>query len=142
MKIENQVCSLEQAKKLKELGVFGETDRMWVVRFDGETFLTHYDSGDVINPQYSAFTSSELGVMLPDTELIRDEDWQYRPFIQYYSHTGKREWKYDNPFTSYKRDRKVLNVTTEAQARAAMLIYLLENNHITAQEVNERLNAA
>ena len=126
MKLENQVCSLELAKKLKELGVPQESLFYWFV--DNEQNLLAYktpiggtmpNGGGVANKYfeqaecYSAFTVAELGEML--------------------------KTKYSLPAYSGGLWRNVVNwgdgftfaENTEADARVKMLIYLLENKLLT-----------
>lgn len=62
MKLENQVCSLELAKKLKELGVKQKSLFCWVYQDDIERYELVYMPG---HHWVSAFTASELGDMLP-----------------------------------------------------------------------------
>lgn len=73
MKLEDQVCSLELAKKLKELGVEQKSLFYWTCydsSFDdeGEDYgnIVHYETPDC-HPDWhcSAFTVAELGKMLP-----------------------------------------------------------------------------
>lgn len=130
MPLEKQVCDLELAKRIKELGVEQESLWYWIKHkpdfyennpwfkgkpkpeikpFLGQRIVVpeyYYDS------VYSAFTVAELGKILP----------------KYYK-TIKKEamWSaYD------KYDAGVLETisNTEANARAKMLIYLLENDLI------------
>ena len=69
MELKDQVCSLEQAKKLKKLGVPQKS--LWYWKLSGTKFILvdkfylfdknlHGDSR-----VYSAFTTAELGEMLP-----------------------------------------------------------------------------
>ena len=130
MELSKQVCSLEQAKRLKELGVEQESLFYWTSDSQPDYYLRQ---GEITcDDDYSAFTVAELGVMLP---------------IFYVS--GKAQ---DNNYTCahYQEatvSRKLRDVKswpgrgkTEAESRAAMLIYLLENGDTTAEEVNKRLN--
>jgi len=152
MKLENQVCSLEQAKKLKELGIkqdslisfFGdETPRLmdncavgveygpWIYLDTTEPANNQAESlrQDIQNtiPLAAAFTVAELGVMLPsETLTIRrgSEDSEFP------------NWEWENE--SHQNGWGTFN--TEAQARADHLIMLLEKKLITRDEVNQRLN--
>lgn len=124
MKLENQVVSLELAKKLKELGVKQESQFMWW-KGAGEGYLRPtdwsqfnmepkpmYSTAD-LRERFSAFTVAELGEMLSTTEnnnQIRDT----KVFTQ---------WGCD-----YETHRTL--APTEADVRAKMLIYLLENKLI------------
>jgi hypothetical protein len=77
----------------------------------------------------SAFTVAELGEMLPGSRSFRNSSW-----LEY--------WKYDVGSWTIELKRYVENgavietlmnvqATTEADARAKMLIYLLESKFIT-----------
>lgn len=115
MKIEQQVCTLEQAKRLKELGI---EQRSIFYHFGGK--VTNVAWG---NDYFAAFTVAELGVMLLS-------DCKTQIISGYWSasfHSLNNKSYYESGFT------------TEAEARAAMLIYLLENNLTTASSVNTRL---
>lgn len=69
MKLENQVCSLELAKRLKELGVKQESLWWWECHYGSEPELRFVKKGKITetgdNWYYSAFTVAELGEMLP-----------------------------------------------------------------------------
>ena len=115
MKLSEQVCALEQAKKLYALGV---ERRSLFYHFNGrienEAFGSEY---------YCAFTVAELGEMLPDIchTMKANNSWAC-----FYRDTIKNKYKIElGP--------------TEAEARAAMLIYLLENSLVTPAEINQRL---
>lgn len=74
MKIEDQVCSLEQAKKLKELGVAQESYFNWVcVMPDPTGERYYYDVMGIFDKEEtpteiiaSAFSVWQLGLMLPN----------------------------------------------------------------------------
>jgi hypothetical protein len=117
MKLENQVVSLEYAKKLKELGVRQESLFWWVEYTDGHGEKEHWaiENNHVGYKQYiSAFTVAELGEMLPMIYIpVRD---------------GKKGWLWSgNGEKNYEK--------TEADARAKMLICLLEKNLLQAKEL-------
>lgn len=141
MKLEQQVCSLELAKKLKELGVKQESLFYWRL---GYSVIESFDNGVSLGkkgefsdyqiefypkPRFttanfkwnesdlrklnetevSAFTVAELGEMLPG----------------YY--TVARKDNFDRWSVGHEQLRKDFIADTEADARAKMLIYLLEN---------------
>ena len=119
MEIEKQVCSSELAKRLKELGE--KQDSLWYWQWNCvacKYFLrTKNDVESSIYPYehyYSAFTVAELGEMLPGG---------------YYSQKQRNSWgcaDADNHLAVaniYDCDNKY----TEADARAKMRIYLIEN---------------
>lgn len=69
MKLEDQVCSLELAKQLKELGIRQESVFHWVktdhLKKDYSVVMIYSENFD---PNYitSAFTVAELGALLPN----------------------------------------------------------------------------
>lgn len=128
MTLEQQVVSLELAKRLKELGVKQESLHYWVrqgsyfcvgIKHEpGEPFLAP-SKGPYDFPfecLASAFTSSELGEMLKE----------HVNAIEYGFSHGAVDWH----FYIEKIDEEV-SAGTEANIRASKLIYLLENKLIT-----------
>ncbi len=75
--LEKQVCNLELAKRLKELGVKQESFWAWYETTDRDDTprLNRFDEHCTVCPlpkqaweeKYAAFTVSELGEMLPAT---------------------------------------------------------------------------
>lgn len=146
MKLTDQVVSLEQAKRLKELGVKNDNILFaWVV-FCPDPIGEHYSYEVVYRDEESqpakygeylgpAFTVSELGVML----------LAYSPIgHSFYIDMGKTDGKCWAHSWSNKRHQSQGIISwhkTEASARAAMLIHLLENNLLSVEEVNQRLEA-
>lgn len=154
MKLENQVCTLEQAKKLAELGIVQESYFKHVSRMipyqigfyfqlsPSHTTLKHDAEW------YSAFTGSELGVMLPPhfaTSIhdghkhchCRNERVDTFPLID----SGEEH----EQTPAHVINKELIPITTgntEAEARAEMLIYLLENGYVSAESANCRLYAA
>ncbi len=123
MKLEQQVVSLDIAKRLKELGVkqeslFYHDTTLEKIAWSRDIALAPVDFGD---RYISAFTVAELGEMLPryvvkggytnELKVIRSSVWRF-----YY---GEEIF-----FTAGNDD-------TEADARGKMLVYLLENKLIT-----------
>ena len=122
MKLEDQVVSLELAKKLRDLGVKQESYFWWYEHgepeWEGEIETFVGRQIEKASPLFAAFTTGELGEMLPTNFKSEKVDL---------GHGGKLHWTcwsgdYGNP---YERE------DTEADARAKMLIYLLENKLIT-----------
>ena len=126
MKLEDQVCSLNLAKRLKELNVKQESLFYWVNQVamkDAETIWFPDDPKD-LKPyrHYSAFTVAELGELLP--ERIVFEDFPAWPIFA--NHLNGVGGKY---LCAYRRDGKqviLFQGETEADCRAKMLIYLIE----------------
>ena len=127
MKLEEQVCSLELSKQLKEAGVPQESLFYWWTDYSNE-FKENYNrpfakafSAEVVygKPNFvydyiSAFTVAELGEMLP-TEIreatltmIKDRDRWLVHYTLCHSEVAK----------------------TEADARGQMLLYLINQKLI------------
>lgn len=154
MELSKQVITLEQAKRLKELGVNGGSICLYMEQ-DGHVSRVLYHAQT--NPflpmdayRYNAYTVAELGVMLPIGWSIIH--------IGYRRNFGEKSRIYDVYRDVYLKDkgsyddaevgRESVNVwhtfddyqpKTEAEARGAMLIYLLENKYITPDQVNASL---
>ena len=110
MKLEDQVVSLELSKKLKELGVKQDSYFSWAERDTIDGWLVELsDELDSEDECYSAFTVAELGEMLKKVDL--DYWYSYPDF----------RLKLPESTTSNTRSEK------EADARAEMIIYLIEN---------------
>ena len=112
MKLEDQVVSLELAKKLKELGVKQESYFCWDIR--DEKIL---DSSICMNDEIPAFTVAELGEML--WEAIKNDYSQSQYLGKAYLQAFSKE------FDDYK---------SEADARAKLLIHLIEQGIIKTDE--------
>ena len=163
MKIIDQVCTIEHAKRLKELGVsqeslfyhyvaphdngcdeYWETNevgyRSWFVNAsnpeDESEGCTYYVNG---TDQYSAFTVAELSQMLPDYY----PSWRFKvneksEDVKWVATVicGPKPQGIDDIHTAHEFDRFG---KTQAEALATLLIALLETNVITSEEVNKRL---
>lgn len=128
MELEKQVCSLEYAKKLKELGIKQESIFYWgkpkTINGYGLCYIAmmfscsedHYDE------LYSAFTGTELGNI-----FLSFSNNGFRNI--FYEKTCTNSW-----IISYKHQKNkydfIVDDINEANARAKMLIYLLENGLI------------
>jgi len=136
MKISDQVNSIEQGQRLFELGILCRQSLYFHVNYRGKWNVWTEDVfvWNAMDDVYSAFTVAELGVMLPCYYYSTKNAYPTGQFGM--SHT------IDDVCKSFvdDTDQYLLGASnTEAQARAAMLIYLLENNHITASDCNQRL---
>lgn len=121
MKLEDQVCSLELAKRLKEFGVKQESIFHWMDDGYGHINPKNYAWDNGRSSIASAFTVAELGEMLP--YVVDSSKYQLTCLkglgcwgIWYRSTSGHLFAKY------YE------NAATEADARAKVLIYLIEKN--------------
>lgn len=140
MKLENQLVSLELAKKLKELGV-EQLSYFYHVEYSnlGELEFDIY-SQDKINSVKesgwdfefiaSAFTVAELGEMLPHMIENTNNGIEENLFLVI-------EFVKEIMYRNTELDKTRINFTddTEANARAKMLIYLLENSLLDRKSV-------
>lgn len=139
--IEWQVSNLELSKKLKKLGVKQESIHWWVKRSDGFWALSHdvWEKTPVgmLDP-ISAFTVAELGEMLPAGQFWKDDANKLMVRIFKANGENKLWWCelvqaddiYPAPMAkAVHREAE----HTEANARAKMLIYLIENKLIHPQ---------
>lgn len=129
MDLSEQVVSLDLAKRLKELGAKQKSLFVWYTNADNGHLL--YLGEDNMRPMeaktYSAFTVAELGEMLPN---------DFYPYTSFDGETTEHDvegsfyktfkvnktWICEDCFEEYK-----VTANAEADARAKMLIYLLEN---------------
>lgn len=124
MRLENQVCSLELAKKFKELGIKQESDFYWcqlasnVIKVFCSLCREHRDFGSY-NKLYSAFTVAELGEMLP-------EAFFWENMTQVGLHCGKYSGGWHVYYKTASKRIHYEDDKTEADARAKMLVYLIE----------------
>lgn len=130
MTLEQQVCSLESAKKLKSLNVRQESIFFWcdikgvqAIEFVNKGW--HTFKGDV---SFSAFTVAELGEGLP--QIIKIKKLKYQLFCSvamdkqwFVVYVNEEDYEDNAPFP-------IIMHHNEAEARAKMLIYLLENGLI------------
>lgn len=123
MKLENQVCALDQAKRLYELGAAHFTRALFC--WNGGS-LVLYKERHLGLETFAAFTSAELGEML-GSEIITELE----PGIEMHVWHCRDEVNYEVAFPA----------DTEAQAKADMLIWLLEKGHRKPEEVNAALAA-
>ena len=123
MKLESQVCSLDLAKKLKELGVKQDSVLHWHQYGDQPPILKDYPNTHLGWTSYSAFTVAELGEMLPPA---------------YSSSRGaNNKFMCVNEMKSNSEAGKIRFADTEADTRAKMLIYLIENNLLKVVQTNQ-----
>ncbi len=141
MKLEDQVTSLELSKRLKELGVSQNAYWTWYTNSDS-AYLIHNEPGfrGFEEKSFDAFTVAELGEMLPKIyaseyhlcfsllggiESVGNEIlWfcGYRKII-----SMETENAIYGDYLEVKRRVAHSGDVTEANARAKMLVYLLEN---------------
>lgn len=131
---EELVCSSDLAKKLKELGVPQRSVFWWLDRpgsgLEVVIAWLGYGANHGFQRCFAAFTSAELGEMLP--ESLNGQGWlsirqggEDGGWGASYGHLSRRG---DG---SVWEPTKTMEADTEADARAKMLIYLLENGLLT-----------
>lgn len=156
MKLEDQVCSLELAQRLKELNVKQESLVYWLntqhcvhmkVKEDGYTVEEDENGQPIIdkidyrielgNPfaynidkenRWCAFTVAELGEMLPYS--IDDGNTFYYPNYTKHPKYYRIQLLADETKFGSKKMLESFIDDNEANARAKMLIYLIENGLI------------
>jgi hypothetical protein len=136
MKLEDQLCPLEHARRLKELGAAQQSlcyysDKGVVLKTLLGFIPLREEQGDVrsmwkdldTSSFIAAFTVAELGVALPPSLEAVDLTTEKSEEMNFVSYPGLK--------TTFGK--------TEAQARANMLIWLIENKYATVREINGRL---
>jgi hypothetical protein len=118
MKIEQQVVSFELAIKLKELGIKQES--LYWYNKEGELITSGYFHYKEKSTYISAFTVAELGDILPKGGWSQES-----------TYGGYRVWMFDRD--PPHEQKEFTWAETEANARAKMLIYLIENKLITLE---------
>lgn len=131
MELKYQVCSLPLARRLREMGVMNERPFEWR-RYESlglwsEWELSLDNDGVVADDTAPAFTVSELGALLPD-ELWDEEDGGWDNLCSYPNGSHwccayRRYYGDDGTWST----TFVEKAKTEADARAKMLVYLIEN---------------
>lgn len=144
MKLESHVSNLELSERLEKLGVKQDSQWYWccgnLFHISLDDAYDHYCMhhledeitapvvdwiGNFKNQACSAFTVAELGEMLP--QYIKYE-------ANYYilkTTKGDEAWAVDYEYETKEQKLRVgMTKETEADARASMLIYLLENKLI------------
>lgn len=135
MKIEDQVCSLELAKQLKELG-FEQKSLFWWCEHENEFKLEYYITDcKQSRGGYSAYTVAEVLNKLP--KIIHDfKKTNFQGDLYIYYLTGDKLWvvgyKCDCPILKEKEERLIPNYCDNnlADAGSELLIYLKQNNLI------------
>ena len=131
MELEKQVVSLDLSKKLKELGVKQESLFYWHRSYDpfkqqeNEPYVLFAPNNKAKEIDFSAYTVAELGELLPSCSRFQDgKVWDLA--------IASEPEVWEVMYHSVVRE-ETLNIfidRSEANARAKMLIYLLENKLI------------
>jgi len=154
MKLEDQVITIEQGMRLNKLGII-QKSLFYHIQDKTPTNpnLHHYGcqqakmqfrithgqqsilSGANIHFEFSAFTVSELGEMLP--YRLRDAEKNENPHLRIYR--GENEWSVEYHQTFSRPYVQLGDHKNLAEAMGYILIHLLENDLTTIEEVNQRL---
>jgi hypothetical protein len=136
MQLYKQVCTLAQSARLVELGVNIEPFLWWVQERaypDNCNVLTaeHKPKGIDIDAFIilPAYTVAELGEMLPIEYGTLPDEYPEKEQRIYYAVKSSR-------FGDYNQHLPV-DFETEAEARAAMLIHLLEQGVLKPEQINQ-----
>lgn len=126
MKLEDQVCGLELAKRLKELDVKQESALFYeesVPKKYGYSLHSTkgFNKADA-HRYFSAFTVAELGEMLKKAKPIGGTSTEWNEVWNHWQvflvdQNNEQSWQ--------------VNSENESDARAKMLIYLIENKLVT-----------
>ena len=133
IQLKKQVCSLDLSKKLVELGVKAEPLFWHVINID---LITPHDiiqkwqhsNFNECEEKYPAYTVAELGMMLPQ---------YYESHKAGVGKTDSNTWYcgnldfYDGQYLAIEK--------TEANARAKMLIELIQNDDCSIESLNSIL---
>lgn len=149
MKIQNQVCTLQQAQKLKAIGIDQDTAFCFVESKGQNTFCLYTTEEIHIERGYTqdrvaAFSVAELGAMISD--MIDQNDITVHSYFN--DHLGEWDCEARRRIENEKTGEMTWPIVneeegdTEAEARASMLLWLLENKECTIDQINERLKAA
>ena len=135
MPLEQQVCSHELAQRLAALGVRQGSVFWWIDRT-----LTYTGGRTSHAPRQggiAAFTVAELGAMLPDEITIPAKNGTlHTHWLRFgrYRVAGNRFWCAYPGGTA--RTNLEERAHTEADARAQLLIYLLEHHLLSSTELH------
>jgi len=124
MNIDDQIVSLELAKKLKELGIEQDSLWRWCIHNNGVVgcyagISRKVHSLSEVKEEYSAFTVAELGEILTNIHgrwssgTLNEPDTDDRYICEWYDRYGVEYWKCGK---------------TEAEARAKAIIWLKEKD--------------
>lgn len=133
MKLHDIVCDFEYAEKLKELGLVKKLIFVWYTNpapdMGGKVncSIAINTKGNLRNG-IQTYTVAELGEMLP--ENLGWENHVSEQFLSMEKDVDEFVCKYFDMDKSEHRDTK------EANARAKLLIWLIENKHVNAGEFN------
>lgn len=134
MELEQQVATLEQSKKLKELEIKIDTCFSWVGVAIGLNFDIMASDVKLKNSIFiPAPTAEEIAELLPEGLIILADD-SYGYFLDCARVNGMWIASYINDENDDFKDEEFRNKSL-TQALASMLIWLIVNNHINPKEL-------
>lgn len=136
MKLENQVCTLEQAKRLKELGVYQESTFSWVAH--KQTALpipVVYYCGQIEDHQ-KEFGAGAFGIIVVAAAFTIAE-----LRVMFGRGTAESELFYRSVQEDMNRSHS-FTIALTPEFAAGCLIAMLELRQVTSEEINQRLLAA
>ena len=130
MELKEIVCDFEYAEKLKELGVY-KNGLFWFC--NDKRNITRNGASEWA--YLSTYTVAELGEMLPYRKTINNQT-EYDLIVE------KDSDRYLVSYTEIIVNEMCMVLQScedqkEANARAKLLIWLIENNHVKVEELNK-----
>jgi hypothetical protein len=158
MKLEKQVCTVDQARRLSELGIVQEGCYSWGCNDEFDNIppatWTLFRGIKWIYKSYCAFTAAELGAMLPDYTVklgnleigkCETDHVSMKPLKEGWWNVSYWTWSHKTHskggFYLEQKSDHLHQAPTLAQAMAAMLIYLIEKKLVKVKVINERIIA-
>lgn len=126
-----QVCTVAQSKRLKELGVNIRPLFWW--KYEGSDDAGPKYILDLFEGDYPAYTVAELGEMLPSEYGTLPDEYPEKNKRIYYAVRSSILGSYT--------PHLLIDYSTEAEARADLLIHLIEQGIVIPEQVNQRLAA-
>lgn len=146
MNLEKQCCTLEQGKKLLQLGVRNESLGCFIgdpnpdpafhipYKFLSYEEAYHECGSSWFHSRIPAYSVAELGVMLPDE--VDHQNIFTRATDGAFGEKGRQF------FGSLPERLHMMGARTEASMRAAILIDLIQRNKVLVKDINKRLAKA
>ncbi len=127
-----KVCTLEQAKKLVELGVVLETEKYW---YPAQSRLLYRHEITDIADNVAMSSMIEIGNLLPAPDIAELGELLGQYTVMKYSHDSL--WRLYDELGALRKWISQGDIP-EAEVRCAALIWLIENGHIKPEEINEK----
>lgn len=153
--MKKEVTTLEQSKRLKELGVVQKSRLGWIIPpsngMGGVNSMGHDNGAELISAnivlfggngedKWCAYTATELMALLPDS--IEDKENNEYPLLGFYK-TSRKTWlgQYDNYGNENNSNRDFYSHEGESitQVLADIAIQLFTDHPELIPEANERL---